>query len=180
MDLPALGLALLPPAPAFLLLSLVKPLSVDRHVLFGRTGTALLVGTRDRRPRGRPLSVQQGGPAGSVDDVSAVAQSGRQLGANGDGVLRHAVPAPGVVAGRSGLPPGAARPRPGGLPGPPDPPAHAARDEGAPAPAVRAPSAREPAREAVEREMPATHFEECGTRQVKGALVTVFARPGRC
>ncbi|MEU1199055.1 hypothetical protein ABZ446_22930 [Streptomyces sp. NPDC005813] len=34
--------------------------------------------------------------------------------------------------------------------------------------------------EAVKRRTLAAHFEECGTRRVRGARITVFARPGRC
>ncbi|GAA5012449.1 hypothetical protein GCM10023335_34450 [Streptomyces siamensis] len=34
--------------------------------------------------------------------------------------------------------------------------------------------------EAVKRRTLAAHFVECGTRRVRGARITVFARPGRC
>ena len=36
------------------------------------------------------------------------------------------------------------------------------------------------AQEAVKRDVLAAYFEECRTREVRGARVTVFARPGDC
>ncbi|WP_281399453.1 hypothetical protein [Streptomyces flaveus] len=36
------------------------------------------------------------------------------------------------------------------------------------------------AQEAVKRDVLAAYFEECRTREVRGARVTVYARPGAC
>ncbi|MGW3145158.1 MULTISPECIES: hypothetical protein [Streptomyces] len=36
------------------------------------------------------------------------------------------------------------------------------------------------AQEETKRQVLATHVDECGTRTVRGARVSVYARPGRC
>ncbi|MFF3577963.1 hypothetical protein [Streptomyces mirabilis] len=105
--LPALALGLLVlPALLLLLVSLVTPLYVDRYVLYGQSGTALLTGaaldrlTRARRTRAAaltcagaavlallPVTLQLRTPQSRVDDVGAIARAVAAAGAPGDGVL---------------------------------------------------------------------------------------------
>ncbi|NNN34739.1 hypothetical protein HLK59_31140 [Streptomyces sp. S3(2020)] len=95
--------------PAFLLLlsTPFKPLFVDRYVLYGHAGAALLVGAvldRSLRARGRiravavlatgaallvllPVGVGLRTPQSRADDVTAVAEAVRAAGSDGDGVL---------------------------------------------------------------------------------------------
>ncbi|WP_240362412.1 MULTISPECIES: glycosyltransferase family 39 protein [unclassified Streptomyces] len=101
----ALGLLVLP-ALLLLLVSLVTPLYVDRYVLYGQSGTALLTGaalarlTRARRTRVAaltcagaavlallPVTLQLRTPQSRVDDVGAIARAVAEAGAPGDGVL---------------------------------------------------------------------------------------------
>ncbi|MFI8933292.1 glycosyltransferase family 39 protein [Streptomyces sp. NPDC053474] len=108
VSLPVLGLALLilPPL-ALWLTSLVKPLYVDRYVLYGQAGLALLLGAAlDRLTRGTrrralgtvavalaaatalvPVSLDQRTPASRVDDTTAAARALRAIGTPGDAVL---------------------------------------------------------------------------------------------
>ncbi|WP_249938332.1 glycosyltransferase family 39 protein [Streptomyces mirabilis] len=124
--LPALALGLLVlPALLLLLVSLVTPLYVDRYVLYGQSGTALLTGaaldrlTRARRTRTAalacagmavlallPVTLQLRAPQSRVDDVGAIARAVAEAGAPGDGVLYlparrrvWSLPDPGSVRG---------------------------------------------------------------------------------
>lgn len=206
----ALGFVVLP-ALLLLLVSLVAPLYVDRYVLYGQTGTALLVGAAlDRLVRARrtrpvasvcagaavlallPVTLQLRTPQSRVDGVGAVARAVAEAGAPGDGVLY--LPArrrvwsltdPGSVRGLRDL----ALDR-----GPVA--SHTLYGTEVPARVIRARmltaarivAVRDPAGqpldttpgEIVKRRVLATRFEECGTRRVQGARVTVYARPGAC
>jgi mannosyltransferase len=120
----ALGLLVLP-ALLLLLVSLVTPLYVDRYVLYGQSGTALLTGaalarlTRARRTRAAaltcagaavlallPVTLHLRTPQSRVDDVGAIARAVAEAGAPGDGVLYlparrrvWSLPDPGSVRG---------------------------------------------------------------------------------
>ncbi|MEU6502588.1 hypothetical protein ABZ895_23875 [Streptomyces californicus] len=109
----AVGLPLLAvPQLGLIGLSLVKPLFVDRYILFSLLGLALLIGAligravdevaRRSRPAARcvlpvlvavalvallPQSLAKRSPASRVDDVLAAAERTRQLKHDGDGVL---------------------------------------------------------------------------------------------
>nr|WP_031479520.1 glycosyltransferase family 39 protein [Streptomyces bicolor] len=109
----AVGLPLLAvPQLALIGLSLVKPLFLDRYILFGMLGLALLIGTalgtavratRPRFPRASlwlvpavvavafaallPQALAKRSPASRVDDVLAVAADVRRLKENGDAVV---------------------------------------------------------------------------------------------
>ncbi|MFD8942907.1 hypothetical protein ACFV00_12990 [Streptomyces californicus] len=109
----AVGLPLLAvPQLGLIALSLVKPLFVDRYILFSLLGLALLIGAligravdevaRRSRPAARcvlpvlvavalvallPQSLAKRSPASRVDDVLAAAERTRQLKHDGDGVL---------------------------------------------------------------------------------------------
>ncbi|WP_244202114.1 glycosyltransferase family 39 protein [Streptomyces diastatochromogenes] len=200
------------PGPLLMLVSLVKPLYVDRYVLYGQAGTALLVGAAlDRllRAGGRlragavlaalaavaallPVTLYLRTPDSRLDNVTAVATAVRSAGEGADGVLylpgRRRVWSlvdPQAVHGLRDLAleraprdsgtlygteagPSVIRPRllaarrivvlrdPAGQPLGPDP------------------------REAVKRRVLSAAFKECGTRTVRGARVSVYARPGRC
>ncbi|MEV0445489.1 glycosyltransferase family 39 protein [Streptomyces spectabilis] len=108
VSLPTLGLALLVLPPLALgLVSLVKPLYVDRYVLYGQAGLALLLGAAlDRLTRGArrralsaiamsvaaavaliPLCLDIRAPESRVDDTTAAARALRDIGAPGDAVL---------------------------------------------------------------------------------------------
>ncbi|MGW7407753.1 glycosyltransferase family 39 protein, partial [Streptomyces sp. NPDC054833] len=104
------GLALplfIVPGLLLLLVSLVKPLYVDRYVLYGQAGTALLVGAAlDRLLRAGgliragaalaagatvvallPVTLSLRTPQSRVDDVTAVAAAVRTAGEGADGIL---------------------------------------------------------------------------------------------
>ncbi|MFH8882242.1 hypothetical protein [Streptomyces californicus] len=109
----AVGLPLLAvPQLGLIGLSLVKPLFVDRYILFSLLGLALLIGAligravdevaRRSRPAARcvlpvlvavalvallPQSLAKRSPASRVDDVLAAAERTRQVKQDGDGVL---------------------------------------------------------------------------------------------
>ncbi|WP_030115681.1 MULTISPECIES: glycosyltransferase family 39 protein [Streptomyces] len=109
----AVGLPLLAvPQLGLIGLSLVKPLFVDRYILFSLLGLALLIGAligravdevaRRSRPAARcvlpvlvavalvallPQSLAKRSPVSRVDDVLAAAERTRQLKHDGDGVL---------------------------------------------------------------------------------------------
>ncbi|MGW7541477.1 glycosyltransferase family 39 protein [Streptomyces sp. NPDC054770] len=102
----ALPLTVLP-AGLLMLVSLVKPLYVDRYVLYGQAGTALLVGAAlDRLTRARaarriiallvaaaalaallPVTVYLRTPDSRLDDVTAVDAAVRAAGSGADGIL---------------------------------------------------------------------------------------------
>ncbi|MFF4561160.1 glycosyltransferase family 39 protein [Streptomyces sp. NPDC001435] len=95
------------PGLLLLLVSLVKPLYVDRYVLYGQAGTALLVGAAlDRLLRAGgliragaalaagatvvallPVTLSLRTPHSRVDDVTAVAAAVRTAGEGADGIL---------------------------------------------------------------------------------------------
>lgn len=106
--LPRVALSLLVvPTAALMLLSLIKPLYVERYVLYCAGGLALLLGAAlDRVARGGwpriaiavvaaatallpliPTAGQLRSPQSRSDDVTAVAREMRNLGRAGDGVL---------------------------------------------------------------------------------------------
>lgn len=108
MGLTSLALPLLVlPALLLLLISLVKPLYVDRYVLYGHAGTALLVGgALDRlvRAAGRiravavlaagatvlallPITLQLRAPQSRTDDVAAITEAVRKASGDADGVV---------------------------------------------------------------------------------------------
>lgn len=130
--LPVLALGLLVLLALLLLLvSLVTPLYVDRYILYGQSGTALLTGaalarlTRARRTRAAaltcagaavlallPVTLQLRTPQSRVDDVGAIARAVAEADAPGDGVLYLLYAAPGVVPARPRRPARAAGPGP--------------------------------------------------------------------
>ncbi|MFH8294219.1 glycosyltransferase family 39 protein [Streptomyces sp. NPDC018059] len=95
------------PTTLLLLCAPVKPLFVDRYVLYGMAGLALLVGTLlDRAPRGGrgraavavvaagaavlallPMTLHVRTPAGRLDDATAAAHAVRVAGREGDAVV---------------------------------------------------------------------------------------------
>lgn len=130
--------------------------------------------------------------ASRVDDVTSIARTIQQLGESGDGVLYMplrrrvwSLPFPDAVSGLRDLAldrsPVASRTLYG---------------TEVPASVIRARmldmtrivTVRDPAgqpvdaiaQEAVKRDVLAAYFEECRTREVRGARVTVYARPGAC
>ncbi|MEV5844231.1 glycosyltransferase family 39 protein [Streptomyces sp. NPDC051985] len=102
----ALPLAVLP-AGLLMLVSLVKPLYVDRYVLYGHAGTALLIGAAlDRLTRAGgtrraaallataaaivavlPVTAQLRTPGSRVDDVTAIDAAVRTAGKGADAIL---------------------------------------------------------------------------------------------
>ncbi|MGW4357185.1 glycosyltransferase family 39 protein [Streptomyces californicus] len=222
---PALALPLLLlPAGLLLALSPLRPLYVDRYVLYGSIGLALLTGAAlDRalrhvltRLRARvplrgprlpvlvvavasalvilavlPASRELRTPASRSDDVTAVAEAVREMGAPGDGLVFLPARRAWVLA----TPDGYAELDDVALA---DSPAASGTLFGAElAPAVirerltaqrrvvavrdvfgepRDSTGRRDAKEAVLR----ARFEECGTRRVTRAQITVYARPGHC
>ncbi|MFJ8631059.1 glycosyltransferase family 39 protein [Streptomyces sp. NPDC093568] len=106
LALAALPLLVLPPA-VLLLASVIKPLYVDRYVLYAQAGLALLAGAaldalwRSARPRALlvltaagaalialvPVGTHLRGPQSRTDDVTAVARAIRDTTEPGDGVL---------------------------------------------------------------------------------------------
>ncbi|MFE6365200.1 glycosyltransferase family 39 protein [Streptomyces sp. NPDC057806] len=196
------------PALLLLVLSLIKPLYVDRYVLYGHLGTALLLGAAlDRLLRGRvrglgvaaagaaviallPATLHLRTPESRTDDVTAIATAVRA--ADADAIVfmpsRRRVwtlTDPSSVHGLRDLAlkdsPSASRTLYG---------------TELPAPEIRARllaagrvvSVRDPAgqpvdltaQESTKRQVLGRYFVECGTRSVQGARVTVHARPGRC
>ncbi|MEV1076646.1 glycosyltransferase family 39 protein [Streptomyces sp. NPDC050211] len=206
VGLPALALSLLAlPALLLLLATPLKPLYVDRYVLYGHTGTALLLGAAlDRllHTRGRalclvaagsavlallPLTLDLRTPQSRTDDVAAIARALRETEA--DGVVympsRRRVwsqtalsPLPDLALDRD---PAASRTLYGT-----EAPASVIRARLLHA--TRVVALRDPAgqpldrtaQEEVKRQVLATYFAECGTRRVHGARITVYARPGGC
>lgn len=100
---PALSLLVVPPA-LLLTASAVKPLYVDRYVLYAQAGLALLVGaaldTMWRTARARtavllataaallvPVATHLRSPQSRTDDATAIARAVREATAPGDGVL---------------------------------------------------------------------------------------------
>ncbi|MFD9860009.1 hypothetical protein [Streptomyces alboflavus] len=142
----SVGLLVLPTL-LLLLASVVKPLYVDRYVLYRNAGLALLVGAAlDRAARGTrprvvavavtaaavvlallPASAALRTPQSRIDDAAAIARAVREAGASGDGLLyaplrRRAWTLPYAGGHRRPGRPGS-RARPGGV-------AHALRHRG--------------------------------------------------
>lgn len=207
LPVPALALLALP-ALLLMLASLVKPLYVDRYVLYGHAGTALLIGAAlDRLGRARaaallaagavalallPYATQLRTPASRTDDVTAIAQAVREAGRDADGILYlparrrvWSLPDPTAVRGLRDI----------ALDGTPadshtlygtEVPASVLRTRILATPrivAVRDPAGQpldrtEP--ELVKRRLLDAYFEECRVWRVQGARIAVYARPGRC
>ncbi|MBV7694212.1 hypothetical protein [Streptomyces sp. TRM70350] len=207
--LPVLALALLAlPALLLMLVSLVEPLSVDRSVLYGHAGTALLIGAAlDRLGRARaaallaagaaavallPCSAHLRTPISRTDDLTAIAQAVREAGRDADGVLYlprrrrvWSLPDPTAVRGLRDI----ALDRT-----PAD--SHALYGTEVTASVVRARVLTTPrivavgdpegqpldrtGPELVKRRVLDTYFEECRVWRVQGARIAVSARPGRC
>ncbi|WP_328874911.1 glycosyltransferase family 39 protein [Streptomyces sp. NBC_00287] len=203
--LPRLALPLLVlPALLLLLLSLIKPLYVDRYVLYGHLGTALLVGAAlDRLLRRRralwliaagaavaallPTTLHLRTPESRTDDVTAIAQAIRE--ADADAIVfmpsRRRV---WTLTHPSSL-------RDLALKGTPTA-SHTLYGTEVPASEIRARllatdrvvALRDPAgqpvdqtaQEITKRRVLARYFEECSTRQLQGASITVHAQPGAC
>jgi len=206
-DLRALALALLiAPAALLMLVSVFQPLYVDRYVLYGNAGLALLIGAALHRlgRLGRvrvaaavvlaliPGTLHLRDSTSRVDNVTTIARTVQEMGEPGDGILYMplrrrvwSLPYPQSVAGLRDL--ALAR-------GP-----HASHTlygtEVHPSgirtrmlATARIVTVRDPAGqpldafagEAVKRNVLKAHFEECATRKVHGARVTVYARPGEC
>ncbi|WP_231626369.1 glycosyltransferase family 39 protein [Streptomyces apocyni] len=205
-----LALALLiVPTGLLMVVSLVKPLYVDRYVLYGLSGLALLLGAALdwALERGRlrvvaalaaagavaalvPTAVQLRTPQSRSDDVTAVAQAIRENAAPGDAVLylptRRRVwppPEPGLRDVALDRDPVSSRTLYGTEASP-------ARIESR----IRASGrivvvsqlgsapldAAEREREAAKRRVLRDAFGPCLTRRVASTQVTVYARPGRC
>lgn len=199
----ALPLVLLPTL-TLLLLSPLKPLYVDRYVLYGYLGTALLIGAAlDRLLRTRavpvliatgvavvallPASLDLRTPGSRTDDVTAVARALRE--ADADAVVfmpsRRRIWTPTASPGLRDLAldrsPAASRTLYGT-----EVPAREIRARLLAE--TRVVSLRDPEgqpldrtpQEIAKRQVLDTYFVECGTRAVQGARITVHARPGAC
>lgn len=208
MDLRTLALTLLiAPAALLMLLSVLQPLYVDRYILYGNAGLALLIGAAlHRLGRARwirlaaaalvlalvPSTLHLRDTTSRVDDVTSIARTIQQLGEPGDGVLYMplrrrvwSLPFPDAVSGLRDLAldrsPVASRTLYGT-----EVPASVIRArmlDMTRIVAVRDPAGQPVdaiAQEAVKRDVLAAYFEECRTREVRGARVTVYARPGAC
>ncbi|MEU8772870.1 glycosyltransferase family 39 protein [Streptomyces sp. NPDC048606] len=201
----AVPLALLPPA-LLLTVSLVRPLYVDRYVLYALIGVALLAGERLARPLPArswavvaallvPLlwwSVHLRTPEARKDDVLAVAAAVREHARPGDAVLflpsrrrEWLLSSPEVHAGLRDIALDRAPTASHTLHGTELPPG-AIREALLRSPRVVAlldpagqPQDREPV-EAVKRDTLAAGFERCSETRVHGARVAVYARPGGC
>ncbi|MFF7982925.1 glycosyltransferase family 39 protein [Streptomyces sp. NPDC007901] len=205
----ALPLAVLP-AGLLMLVSLVKPLYVDRYVLYGQAGTALLISAAlDRLTRAGgarraaallaaaaaivallPVTVHLRTPGSRLDDVTAIGAAVRTAGEGADGILY--LPArrrvwsladPGTVRGLRDLALERTPAASGTLYGTEaDPSVLRARLRTAHRIVVLRDPAGQPLDttpgEVVKRRILAERFEECGTRTVHGARVSVYAR--RC
>jgi mannosyltransferase len=212
---------LIVPTVALLLVSIIKPLYVDRYVLYYVVGFALPTGAALDRALGRLRLRDRSGPSRArllrravsltatvvvllgagvflrspqsrVDDVTAVAHTVRESSAAGDGLLFmpsrrrvwtlvHAYEFRGLTDLALDQDPVAS---------------HTLYGTEISADRIRArmlgsrrivavhdPTEEpldESAREAVKRSTLRAHFEKCSTREVTGAEITVYARPGRC
>ncbi|MFE0106321.1 hypothetical protein [Streptomyces sp. NPDC059009] len=211
------GLAVLP-SVLLLLASLVRPLYMDRYVLYSHAGLALLVGgALDRAARGArwravvaagvagaalvslvPLSVRLRAPESRVDDTTAVARALRDTGRYGDAVLylplrRRAWsrPYPWAAAGLRDIALDRDPVAADNLYGTEVPAdvlrarllAQSRRSRVVVATDPHGPTdaaADTTAGEAVKRSVLDRHFEKCRTRNVDGARVILYARPGHC
>ncbi|MBC2903218.1 glycosyltransferase family 39 protein [Streptomyces sp. PSKA01] len=206
--LPRLALPLLIlPALLLLLLSLIKPLYVDRYVLYGHLGTALLVGAAlDRLLRKRPvirltaagtavaavlpITLDLRTPQSRTDNVTAIAQAIGQTDADAIVFMPSrrrvwTLTDPGALHGMRDL---ALKDSPAT--------SHTLYGTEVPASEIRvrllatervvavADPAGQPldrtTQEMTKRRVLDRYFVECGTRQLQGARITVHARPGGC
>ncbi|MGV9453487.1 glycosyltransferase family 39 protein [Streptomyces sp. NPDC003635] len=203
--LPRLALPLLAlPSLLLLLLSLIKPLYVDRYVLYGHLGTALLLGAAlDRLLRARrvlwtalvvplllPTTLDLRTPDSRTDDVTATAAAIE--GSDADAILfmpsRRRVwtlTDPGSLRGKRDLVLSAS---------PAD--SHTLYGTELPAGEIRArlltadrvvalrdPAGQpvdETAQEETKRQVLDRYFVECETRALQGARITLYARPNAC
>lgn len=173
--------------------ALLAGAALDRFVrAAGRTRTAALSGAGAALLALLPVTLQLRTPESRTDDVTAVARGVAQAGARGDGVLYMparrrvwSLPDPGSVRGLRDL----ALER-----GPVA--SHTLYGTEVPAPVIRARllatprvvAVRDPAeqpldrtpQEIVKRRVLAEYFEQCDTRRVQGARITVYAHPGEC
>ncbi|MFJ8332308.1 hypothetical protein [Streptomyces sp. NPDC094437] len=197
----ALPLLVLPPL-LLLSASLVEPLYVDRYVLYAQAGTALLVGAALERVRIAvilvaalaltPFSVGLRTPGSRTDDVRAIAEAVREAGRGADGVVYlparrrvWSLPDPTPFRDLNDLALAAGPSASHTLYGT-EVPATAVRSRLLAASRIVALSdpAGQPldrtAAEVTKRRVLVAEFEECGTWAVRGARVTVYARPGSC
>ncbi|MEU9184345.1 glycosyltransferase family 39 protein [Streptomyces sp. NPDC048484] len=208
LDLRTLALALLlAPTVLLMLMSVLQPLYLDRYVLYGNAGLALLIGAALHR-LGRvglirvtasatvlalvPGSLYLRDSASRTDDVTAIARTVQELGEPGDGVLYMplrrrvwSLPRPEAVEGLRDLAlarsPHASRTLYGTEVSPSE-----IRSRMLATPRIV--TVRDPAGqpldafagEAVKRGVLKAHFEECTIREAHGARITVYARPGEC
>ncbi|MGA6173765.1 glycosyltransferase family 39 protein [Streptomyces sp. NPDC012600] len=208
VSLPTLALPLLIlPAGLLLALSLLRPLYVDRYVLYGSIGLALLIGAAlDRLPSRAtvatvslvaatvallPFGLQLRTPESRSDDVNAVAEAVREMSAPGDGLVftpaRRAwvLANPGAYAHLDDLALASSPAASGTLFGTEVAPAEIrARMLAAPRIVAVADAYGEPGdstgRAATKSAVLRAHFEVCDTRRVTRAQITVYARPGYC
>ncbi|MCT9084360.1 glycosyltransferase family 39 protein [Streptomyces fulvoviolaceus] len=205
----ALPLLILP-GLLLILLTPLKALYVDRYVLYGHAGTALLVGAAlDRlvRAAGRiravtllaagatvlallPVTLHLRTPQSRTDDVAAIARAVSTSSADGIVYLPSrrrvwSLPEPDSVRGLRDL----ALNR-----GPADSATLYGTEVAAPVirarmlAATRILAVGDPAgqpldrtpQEEAKRQVLADHFEECGTRYLQGARITEYVHPGTC
>ncbi|MFE2296086.1 hypothetical protein [Streptomyces sp. NPDC059452] len=206
-SLPTLALPLLIlPAGLLLALSPVHPLYVDRYVLYGSIGLALLIGAAlDRRLPARgtalvalaaalallPVGHHLRTPESRSDDVTAVAEAVREMSAPGDGLVfvparrAWALATPTQYAHLDDLALAASPAASGTLFGTEVTPAEirarilAARRIIAVEDVIGEPG-DSTGRAATKRATLEAHFEVCDTRRVTRAQITVYARPGHC
>ncbi|MCQ1581890.1 glycosyltransferase family 39 protein [Streptomyces parvus] len=207
VGVPALALPLLLlPAGLLLALSPLRPLYVDRYVLFGSIGLALLVGAALARCRRGttaiaslmlaatvllPFSYDLRTPGSRSDDVTAVAEAVQKMSASGDGLLftpaRRAwlLATPDAYAHLDDLALASSPAASGTLFGTEVTPAeiHARMLTFQRIVAVQD-AVGEPGdstgRGATKVATLQAHFEVCATRRVTRAQITVYARPGLC
>ncbi|WP_406250977.1 hypothetical protein [Streptomyces cyaneofuscatus] len=208
VGLSALALPLLIlPAGLLLALSPLRPLYVDRYVLFGSIGLALLIGAAlDRLPsRGMvvtaslaaaatallPGGQQLRAPESRSDDVTAVARAVREMSGPGDGLLftpaRRAwiLATPRPYAHLDDLALATSPAASGTLFGTEVTPGEirarmlASRRIVAVQDVIGEPG-DSTGRGAAKLATLQAHFEVCGTRRVTRAQITVYARPGLC
>ncbi|MEV7614976.1 glycosyltransferase family 39 protein [Streptomyces sp. NPDC089799] len=201
----ALPLALLP-AGLLMAVSLVDPWYVDRYVLYSLAGLALLAGTALTRLRPRawvpitatlaaaflPWSLWLRTPDSRKDDALAVAAAVRATARPGDAVLfmpsrrrEWLLSSPDVYAGLDDLALAGTPTATRSLWGTELPSAEIrSRLAGTPRVVALLDPADEPRdpypREAVKRQMLVAYFDLCSIREVRGARVALYARPGQC
>ncbi|MFJ4682301.1 glycosyltransferase family 39 protein [Streptomyces sp. NPDC088789] len=204
--LPRLGLALLVvPAALLLAVSLVKPLYVDRYVLYSNAGAALLIGAVLGRARPRvllvagaavlallPYSVHLRTPDSRLENVTAIGDTVRAAGRDADGVLYlpgrrrvWSLADPAAFGGlrdlaRSGTP-ASSRTLYGTEV---DPGTLRARMLATPRILLLSDPAGQPmdrvAQEEMKRRILDSEFEDCRRWRLRAVTITLYARPGEC